>query len=460
MAARWEAIRTLPAAEPAAKALGTGAETYLRVHGEPAGIDSEPALRAMLERLYEDSSSFEFPEERFERVYAEVERTLYEDAMRSAIVAPVHGLDLERERVELGDGLVLAAGDRIPAPPEAVWTGRDAAPNILCVLERDVPSDAELPVTEARIRFRKLLTALRLFKPGGVALGPLAWGRADEGVWQTLPLGMTGPGRGEPLYLAPGEQDELRELVGIVAAARPGGRLAWALSRFEMGCERALDTEALSDYLLAVRALLDGGDDAGRAGLPLRLAGLCAEDGERRTVQRRLETAFSLERWLMGGKGGDAYIEEMGSDSPAGLVLEIEGHVRALIRDVLCGYLDADLKGAADDILLASEEPLEIKARDLREEAEEPEEPEPEPEHTPEPEPEPPPRARRQKPKSQLAYSPPAGAPPAVEADTAEFDAIELDDEPDEPADPEDAGVTPSADWEFDDDPASYSAPI
>ena len=30
----------------------------------------------------------------------------------------------------------------------------------------------------------------------------------------------------------------------------------------------------------------------------------------------------------------------------------MEGHLRALLRDVLCGYLDADLKGVADDILL------------------------------------------------------------------------------------------------------------
>ena len=49
-----------------------------------------------------------------------------------------------------------------------------------------------------------------------------------------------------------------------------------------MGCERALDTEALSDYLLALRALLDGLDDTGRASLTLRLAALCAEEGDRR----------------------------------------------------------------------------------------------------------------------------------------------------------------------------------
>ena len=64
----------------------------------------------------------------------------------------------------------------------------------------------------------------------------------------------------------------------------------------------------------------------------------------------------------------------------AELVDEAEDHLRALLRDVLCGYLDADLKGVADDILLESDsEPFmdgdtqdselqEIEARDLRKE--------------------------------------------------------------------------------------------
>src|SRR5919202_1368277 len=79
---------------------------------------------------------------------------------------------------------------------------------------------------------------------------------------------------------------------------RRAGRIAWALGRFEMGCERPHDTEALSDYLLALESLLDARDESGRANLTLRLAALCAEEGERRAVQRRAELAFALERWV------------------------------------------------------------------------------------------------------------------------------------------------------------------
>src|SRR3954452_10593490 len=58
---RWERLRDLPAFGPAAGALGSGAEPYLRMHATGADdAASDPALRAMLERLYEDATAFEF----------------------------------------------------------------------------------------------------------------------------------------------------------------------------------------------------------------------------------------------------------------------------------------------------------------------------------------------------------------------------------------------------------------
>jgi hypothetical protein len=131
-----------------------------------------------------------------------------------------------------------------------------------------------------------------------------------------------------------------------------------------MGCERPRAAEALSDYLLALRALLDATSDAGEASLALRVAALCAEEGRRRTAQRRIEAAVALERFVMGGVGRPP------AESPGDLVAEVEQHVRALLRDVLCGYLDPNLKALADDILLETlPDPTgEIEARDLRRE--------------------------------------------------------------------------------------------
>src|SRR5436190_1381933 len=83
----------------------------------------------------------------------------------------LRGFEMEHDRLDLGDGLFLIAGDKLDAPPAAVWSdtsgqvehGRE--PNVLCVLRRDVAADAPMPMAEARSRFRRLLTALRLFKP-------------------------------------------------------------------------------------------------------------------------------------------------------------------------------------------------------------------------------------------------------------------------------------------------------
>jgi hypothetical protein len=528
--ARWDAIAAMPSAKRATTELGTGAEAYLRLRGLPAADDAEPALRAMLDRLYEDATDFQFPEERFDRVYAEVERTLYEGTMRTAVVATLHGLVLQSDRVDLGGGLMLARGDRIDAPPEAVWPlapgerERATGPNSVCAVERDVETDSPLPAGEARIRFRRLLTAMRLFKPGRVALLGLGWGRADGGVWQPVPLTLGGAGRGEPWVLTAAEEPELCELTELIARTRQPGRVAWALARFEMGCERSTDVEALSDHLLALQALLETDGDAGRASLSQRLAALCAEESERPHARRRLDAAFALERRAMAGGAIDPDLEEDDGETPHALCAEIEQHVRALLRDVICGYLDADLRALADDILIAGNDPIEIHAHDMREEPPEEvgeqgaldfepepeaarapglfERTDPEPEFDPEPDPE-------FEPESESEWAPdhpavnaqtrlPDGpgtaadprssawaiaslpgprtfreAPPPRTEDRVEFEVYEneptIADEPlpvEQPVvaapEPEDveAGVIHSADWDFDDDPASYSAPI
>jgi hypothetical protein len=445
---RWEVLRGLASCAEAAQALGQGAALYLRLQGVP-GVDAEPALREFLGRLYADATRFDFPEQRFEKLYGEVERTLYEDSLAATVIAPLPGLELEQGRVDLGDGMSLMSGEAIDAPPEAVWSNpreRSGGPHVIAVLKRDIRTDVPLPITEARIRFRRLLTALRLFKAGAVAPGALAWARADEGPWQPIQLGSAGHLRGEPWLLTAKEEPELCELIGVLGQTRAGGSVAWALSRFEMGCERALDTEALSDYLLALRALLDGSDDTGRASLGLRLAALCAEESDRRALQRRIELAFTLERFVIGGGNGEAYMDTIGSESPRELVLEVEEQLRALLRDVLCGFLDADLKSAADDILLRSAEPFEIEARDTR-------------------------RFAGRSGSEVIGQGSEGGLPAEQvsarrywpEAQSTAVAEPEPGPPPEAPAEPEgelEDGVTPSADWGFDDDPDSYSAPV
>src|SRR3954451_23212149 len=365
---RWQQLRTLESFGAAAGELGTGSAAYLRVQGLAADPDAEPALLAMLERIWEDATSFAFPEERFEKVYEEVERALYEDVLQSAIAAPLPGLVMERDRVDLGNGLSLVRDDLSGAPPEAVWPsgtpeidrGR-IAPNVVAVIDTELPAEAQLPLPEARWQLRRLVTAFRLWRSGSVSLPATGWARADDGPWRQVALQPAPPARGGAWALGADEEDSFRQFASMVADWEPSGPLAWALARFDMGCERSSDAEALSDYLLALRGLLDAVDEAGQPTLGRRLAALCAEEANRGHLMSRVEAALELELALVGGVPIDAWRSPRGIASGRELVAEMEEHLRALLRDVICGYLKPELASMADEILLKSE-PVAIDA--------------------------------------------------------------------------------------------------
>jgi hypothetical protein len=373
---RWQQLRTLDSFRPAAEELGMGSAAYLRVQGLAADPDAEPALLAMLERIWEDATSFAFPEERFERVYEEVERALYEGVLQSAIVASLPGLVMERDRIEIGGGVVLVRGDLSGAPAEAVWPSGTSeidrgrvAPHVVALIEGELPADAQLPVPEARWQLRRLVTAFRLWRAGSVSLPGIGWARADDGPWRQVALQPAPAARGGAWALSAEEVDGFKQFAEMVAEWEPAGPLAWALARFDMGCERTADAEALSDYLLALRGLLDAIDEAGQPTLGRRLAALCAEEPNRALLMSHVEAAVELEQALIAGVPIDAWHPPRGIASGRELVAEMEEHLRALLRDVVCGYLKPELASMADEILLKSQ-PVEIRARDTRHEPE------------------------------------------------------------------------------------------
>jgi hypothetical protein len=345
-------LAAMPTYAAALRALSglDGVEGYLRQRGETR-IPGErrecadAALRVFLSVVFAERTDFGFDPDRFGPAYEELERALYEGRAVTMVVAPLLGiaLDAETTEVALGDGLSLVRGDALDeAPSEAVWGDGEEA-HTLIVLTVAQERDAPAPVSAARARFRRTLTALRLFERGGYALGPVAWTRIDAGAWRSVALG--GSGRpGLPRLIAAEQEDELRGFCNLVARRAPrSGEVAWALARFEMGCERLAPFEALTDYLLALRALLEPeGPGSGR--LAGRLAAICARPEERPAVAERTAHAISLERAVIGGLAP----AHPGVDA---LVDELTEYLRALLRDVLCGHLDADLCGVADELL-------------------------------------------------------------------------------------------------------------
>jgi hypothetical protein len=345
-------LAALPTYAPAARALAAleGVDAYLRQRGEPripgeARERADAALRAFLSNVFAERSEFGFDPPKFEKAYEELERALYEGRCVATVIAPLLGVALESstKEIALGDGLSLMRGDAMAdAPAEAVW-GNGEEPNVLAVLTVAHDRTARSPVSTARGRFRRILTALRLFERGGYALGPIGWTRTDTGAWRTVALGSSGRPR-FVTFISAEHEDELRAFCNLIARRAPtSGEVAWALARFEMGCERLAPFESLTDYLLGLRALLEPeGPASGR--MAQRLAAICARPEDRAHLAERTAHAISLERAVIAGLAP----AETGVDA---LVDELAEHLRALLRDVICGHLDADLRSVADELL-------------------------------------------------------------------------------------------------------------
>ena len=165
---------------------------------------------------------------------------------------------IESDEVALGDGLSLVHGTTLASTPTDL-RGDDYATVAVLHLEG---APGESPGLEAAgRRLRRLQTALRLWDDAEPSLAPIAWARTDGGPWMSVPLA-TGLRRMDgDCLLSPEEEDPLRAFCALIARRTPrAGELAWALRRFELGCERSSPWEALSDWLLAARALLGDAD--------------------------------------------------------------------------------------------------------------------------------------------------------------------------------------------------------
>jgi hypothetical protein len=347
-------LERLPSYRAAARALAAldGVGDYLRAHGESSvPVDAheraDAALRVFVSRIFSEATEFVVTPERLDRAYTELEESLLDGRAAAVVVAPLLGLRLESAEVALGQGLALVRGDQLEdAPAEAVWPAGCDEPCVLACMTVTNDPGGPVPLSEATVRFRRLLTALRLYDRVRVAFGPVAWERTGAGPWTLGDLGTGGRAHGI-LEIAETAEDELRAFCNLVARRTPrGGELAWALRRYELGCERPTAYETLTDHLLALRALLEPeGPQSGR--LAGRVAALCAVEEERVQVTERVAHAASMERAIVAG------LAPVDGGAEA-LLAEITGHLRALLRDVLCGHLDSDLRAVADQLLAAS----------------------------------------------------------------------------------------------------------
>ncbi|MDX6651681.1 MAG: hypothetical protein QOJ38_462 [Solirubrobacterales bacterium] len=347
-------LRRLPSFGPACAAIGSSgvASSYLEQRGLPVPSDerrrSEQLIVVFCEELWAGSEEFTLNDARLEEILHEIEFGSEEEAVDGvSVFCPLVGLQLPVTKLELATATIVRA-EVTDLPPEALRSegmGRAAWEPQYVAVARCLEGQQPAEVIGAQLR--EVITAMRLLQPGGVALGPYAWVHSADGGWRRISTGAARP-RGGGYVLGESESVELLDLIRRLDATARGGPLAWSIARFEMGCERETIFDGLSDYLLALRGLLEGGGPAA-ATLPLRVAALASEPIRRERLRATVEHALALEDRLMAGAGAHAAADEHSLQVAA----DVEDSVRAILRDAARGLLGGDLRVTADEILVA-----------------------------------------------------------------------------------------------------------
>jgi hypothetical protein len=351
VAERSDELRSLPSFGPAREAAVEAgiAASYLESRGEAVPADpgerAERMLTIFISSLWDGSTEFALDRARLDGSLSMLDAEGRDADDAEVVIVPVVGLRMSLPRLQLPHGVRVVRADSIDAPIDAMRSegmGRAAwEPQYLAIADQH----AEEGAGAALRQLRELISVMRLFKAGGIGLGPYAFAPTGEGCWRRLATGApaTRPGG---YRLSESEAGELAELASMLEARPdPDSALSWAVGRFEMGCERESSLDGLSDHLLALRAVLEGHGPVG-ASLPLRAAALISDDSlDRIEARERVEDTLELERSLMNGRPMEGATELAGW---------AEQGVRRLLLQAALGELGNDLSATADETLIAT----------------------------------------------------------------------------------------------------------
>ena len=264
------------------------------------------------------------------------------------VIVPLVGFHMPKDEIEL-DGVRIVRADLFEDAPidavDATRSGGRGKPGFFASLSCGLAAVA--PAAAVADDLRRALRTLRLFRPGAVGLADHGWARRSA-AGSASARASNRPRQGG--YRLTG--NEVGDLESFSRSlAERGSRipsLEWAASRFELGAERGSLIEALSDYLLAMRGLLEGGGPA-KTAMSARVAALACEPHEREQGRVTVERALAIERKLMSG----GRYRPVAGASPLDVIAELEELLRRLLKGLATGELGGDLRVAADEVLLS-----------------------------------------------------------------------------------------------------------
>lgn len=315
-------------------------------------IAGEEVATGFLVGLWGESTEFEIEPDRLrgaiDGVLSALPSASGAETAAGEVIVPLIGFHMPADEIVL-DGVRIVRADSLDDAPvdaiDATRSGRDSRPGFFAQVSCGLAVVA--PAAAVSDDLRRALRTMRLFKQGNVGLAARGWTRRAGG-WERFDTGASRP-RSGGYRLTGAETAELETFAKTLV--KRGDRvpaLAWAASRFDLGAERPSLIEALSDYLLALRGLLEGGGPA-RASLAARVAALTCEPQDRESARICVARALTLERKLMSGgpvRPDDGY-------SPLEVIGGVEELLRRTLKKLTAGELEGDLRAAADEMLLA-----------------------------------------------------------------------------------------------------------
>jgi hypothetical protein len=323
-------------------------EAFLEVR-EIAG---EEAAIGFLIGLWDGKTEFEVAGDRLRGAIDAVLSMIASDSDEATpageVIVPLVGFHMPVDGIEL-DGVRIVRADQIEDAPvdaiDATRAGGRGKPGFMAIVSCGLATVA--PAAAVADDLRRALRTMRLFRPGAVGLHAHGWAKRSGG-WERFGTGVGRPRQGG-YRLTGNETADLESFARLLAERETRvPSLDWAASRFELGAERSSLIEALSDYLLALRGLLEGGGPA-RTSLSARVAALACEPFEREQGRVTVERALAIERKLMSG----GRYKPVAGASPLDVIAEVEELLRRLLKGMAMGELGGDLRVAADEILLS-----------------------------------------------------------------------------------------------------------
>ena len=315
-------------------------------------IAGEDAAIGFMVGLWDGRTEFEIAGDRLqgaiEAVLSSISTDEGEGTPAGEIIVPLVGFHMPKNELTL-DGVQIVRADSIgDLPLDAIEATRSRPGRKSGFIARvSCGVAAVAPAAAVADDLRRALRTLRLFRPGAVGLAAHGWARRAGG-WERFGTG-AGRARQGGYRLTGAEAAELEQFAKALterSARLPA--LSWAASRFELGAERASLIEALSDYLLALSGLLEGGGPANTV-LSARVAALACAPAEREEGRLCVERALALERKLMSG----ARYRPTADASPLDVIAELEELLRRLLKGLATGELAGNLRAAADESLLS-----------------------------------------------------------------------------------------------------------